>query len=113
MLLTTVSKKAGRKIKLIEGQPVPKLHLIADSPEEIEYLESINFSYDRLLAALIINIIIDFSKNTKFTKRIDDNTWIFSAKLFEEKETMRDVSLQITKSKTDEGQHTLTVISVE
>lgn len=57
-LLTVLGKRSGRSVLLTSGRPVPDLSTLTDDPEELEWISTLPFHYDRLDAGIVIGTIL-------------------------------------------------------
>jgi hypothetical protein len=110
MLLTTLARAnyKDKTISITSGQPLPNLKEFTTDAEELDYISTLPFRYDRLNADIVIKIIWDNSKPASFLDRFQ-STRIFKARLAESEGKTRDVSFQLTRSKTGEGKQQLEI----
>ena len=110
VLLTTLAK-AGDKTKMvsiISGQPLPNPKELTTDKEELEYISTLPFRYEKLNADIVTKIIWDNAKPTSFLERFQ-STRVFKAKLALSATEAIDVSFQLKLFKTDRGKLQLDV----
>jgi hypothetical protein len=110
MLLTTLAK-AGYKdkaVNLVSGQPLPNPRDFTTDPEELEYISTLPFRYEKLNTDTVIKIIWDNGKPSNVLDRLQ-STRTFKARLAESDGKARDVSFQLKLSKTSTGKQQLEI----
>jgi len=108
ILLTTLGKAnyKQKSIYISSGQPAPNPRDFTTNPDELEYISTLPFKYEKLNTDFIIKFLWDISKagNT-----FDKSSKIFNAKLVGSDGKARDVSFQLKLSKTFLGKQTLEI----
>lgn len=110
ILLTTLAKTGDkdRTLALVSGDPVPNPKEFTTDPEQLDYISTLPFRYERLNADLVIKIIWDNGKLVSFLDKFQ-SARIFKARLAESGGKVRDVSFQLKLSKTNHGKHQLEI----
>lgn len=108
ILLTTLGKANYKRenIYIKSGEPAPNPKEFTTDPDELEYISTLPFKYDKLNTDFIIKFLWDISKAEKM---LDKSTKIFNAKLFEAEGKSKDVSFQLKLSKTFLGKQKLEI----
>jgi hypothetical protein len=60
-LLTTLAKAKEASVEVVSGRPVPDLAALTNDTDELDWIEGLPFSYDKLDADQIIQVILNFS----------------------------------------------------
>lgn len=108
MLLTTLGKANYKQAVMITaGDPAPNLSEFTQTPEELEYIASLPFKYERLNTHFIVHFLWDISKPENVMDRIR-SVKTFRAKLFSDGEP-KDVRFQFKSSKTSDGKQQLEI----
>ncbi|HEY8207313.1 MAG TPA: hypothetical protein VIG99_07520 [Myxococcaceae bacterium] len=97
-LLTSMGKVPKRTVRITEGEPLPDLAQIATDPDELDWIASLPFRYDRLDAALVMEILDRVAKKQLFSR-----TRYLTATLHLSKSEQSAVSFQITDGRSDDG----------
>lgn len=110
ILLTTLVKAGykNRAVNIVSGQPLPNPKEFTTDPEELDYISSLPFKYDKLNADMVIKILWDHGKPANFLDSLQ-STRIFKARLAESGGRTRDVSFQLKLSKTSNGKQQLEI----
>lgn len=110
MLLTTLGKANYRKdcVTIIAGEAAPNLREFTSNPEELEYISTLPFKYDRLNTHFIVHYLWDIAKSENVMDRIR-STKTFKAKLFGPGGVARDVVFQFKLSRTKDGKQQLEI----
>ena len=107
ILLTTLGKANYKQsVHIVAGQPAPSPREFTTNPDELEYISTLPFKYDRLNTAFITKFLWDMGKpqNPSAT-----STKIFKAKLIESGGTSREVAFELKLSKPLFGKQQLEI----
>ena len=96
-----------RSVKIISGRGVPDLSGWTNDPEELDYISSLPFKYDRLNADLVMRIILNNSK-ASMADRLR-STRKLKAKLADSGGKARDGEFELKLSKTSQGRQQLEI----
>ena len=100
ILLTTLAKANDRRsVSIVSGQPLPNPKVFTTDTEELEFISTLPFKYDELNADMVIKVIWDNSKPAR-SPDSSQSVRIFKARLAESDRMARDVSFQLTLSKS-------------
>lgn len=105
-LLTTLAKSTRSEAQVLAGAPLPDLARIATDPEELEWVATLPFTYNRLSAEQVIAILTGLAKPTK--TGLFSSALIIKAKLFTDS-GRREVSFKLTEGRTAGGRGLLRV----
>lgn len=110
ILLTTLAKTGDKTktVSIISGQSLPNPKELTTDTEELEYISTLPFSYEKLNADIVTKIIWDNAKPTSFLERFQ-STRVFKAKLALSATKAIDVAFQLKLTKTGSGKQQLDV----
>jgi hypothetical protein len=110
ILLTTLAKTGDKTktVSIISGQSLPNPKELTTDAEELEYISTLPFRYEKLNAAIVTKIIWDNAKPTNFLERFQ-STRTFRAKLALSATKAIDVTFQLKLSKTGSSKQQLDV----
>ena len=108
ILLTTLGKAnyKQKSVQIISGQPAPNPSEFTTNPDQLEYISTLPFKYNQLNTDFIIKFLWDIGK---VESTLPNSTKIFKAKLVESEGRSRDVSFQLTLSRTLFGKQQLEI----
>jgi hypothetical protein len=69
-LLTVLGKRPGRAASLATGRPVPALNTLTHDPDDLEWISTLPFHYDRLDAGIVIETILKLAGVQKVSPRL-------------------------------------------
>jgi hypothetical protein len=110
ILLTTIAK-AGfteKAVTIVSGQPLPNPKEFTTDTEELDYISTLPFKYEKLDADMVIKIIWENGKPASFLDKLQSSR-TFKARLAESGGRARDVSFQLKLSKTANGKQQLDI----
>jgi hypothetical protein len=100
ILLTTLAKANNNNtVSIVSGQPLPNPKEFITNTEELEYISTLPFRYEKLNADLVIKVIWDNGKPAKSVS-YSQSVRIFKAKLALSDGQAKDVSFELALSKS-------------
>lgn len=110
MLLTAMGKEGNttQVARIISGQPLPNPKDFTTDKDELEYISTLPFRYDKLNADMVIGIIWNNARRANL-RDLYQSTKTLKAKVALSSSEMIEVSFQLKLSKTDRGKQQLEV----
>ena len=110
MLLTAMGIEGNttQVARIISGQPLPNPKEFTTDTDELEYISTLPFRYDKLNADMVIEILWKEGRLGNL-RNIFQSTRTFKAKVAVSSSKAIDVSFQLRLSKTDRGKQQLEV----
>ena len=110
MLLTAMSKPGDktRTANIIPGQPLPNPKDFTTDKDQLEYISTLPFKYEKLNADMVIKILWDHGRSANLHD-LFQSTRTLKGKFADSDHKLRDLSFQLKLSKTSDGKKQLAV----
>jgi hypothetical protein len=110
MLLTAMSKPGDKTqtANIISGQPLPNPKEFTTDKDQLEYISTLPFRYEKLNADMVIKILWGHSKPANL-RDLFQSTRTLKGQFADSDHKLRDLSFQLKLSKTSDGKKQLAV----
>jgi hypothetical protein len=110
MLLTAMSKPGDKTqiANIISGQPLPNPKEFTTDKDQIEYISTLPFRYEKLNADVVIKILWGHGRPANLRELLQ-STRTLKGKFADSDHKLRDLSFQLKLSKTGDGKKQLAV----